>query len=129
MSEVSLAIAAVVFGIIIAYSIWPMLKDLLDGACKGVAWMKTILSKPVKWLHDHMPENRFGKFVVKATIAVIAFPVTPTIAAVKVAVDDPSKAPNIALVYFVAGLICLLVKRWVDRKRKAQKEDFEDKIK
>lgn len=118
LEPVQMAFAAIVGCIVMYYSIWPMLKNLLSGMTKGFIWVKTILPKCISWLEDHMPTNKVGKFFVKALIAIIAFPVTPTIGAVHTAIENPDKAPGIAALYFIGLLFLALILIRNKRKKK-----------
>lgn len=123
LEPVQMAFAAVVGCIVMYYSIWPMLKNLLSGVTKGFIWAKTILPKCISWLENNMPKNKVGRFCVKALIATIAFPVTPTIGAVHTAIENPEKAPGIAALYFIGLLFLALI--LLRNKRKKQKADFD----
>lgn len=70
-----------------------------------------------------MPKNKVGRFFVKSLIAVIAFPVTPTIGAVHTAIENPDKAPGIAALYFVGLLFLALI--IVRNKRKKQNANLD----
>ena len=115
MTEINMLIAAIVGCIVMYYSVFPMLKSLLSGFTKLFKWGKAIVPRIVAWLHDHMPENRIGRFFVKAIIAVILFPVTPTVAAVHTAIENPEKAPGIAAIYLVGALIFAVI--WLKRRK------------
>ena len=115
MIEVNMLIAAVVGCIVMYYSLWPMLKNLLSGVTKFLKWGKAIVPRVVSWLNNHMPENKIGRFFVKAIIAVILFPVTPTIAAAHTAIENPEKAPGIAAIYLVGALIFAII--WLKRRK------------
>lgn len=120
LEPVQMAFAATVGCIVMYYSIWPMLRNLLSGITKGLIWVKTILPKIIQWLEAHMPKNKVGRFFVKALIATIAFPVTPTIGAVHTAIENPEKAPSIAAFYFIGLLVFALILLRAKRKKRQQ---------
>lgn len=105
MEPLYFALAVAIGCYVLVKSVWPTTISILNGIGHLLKWLKNCMARPANWLHAHMPKNKVGRFIVKAILAVIAYPVMPSAAAINVAMEDPTKAPMVAAIHLIGFLV------------------------